>query len=147
MLVAGPVEHRGRTPAVDLERLADEVAVEVHRQLSLQPLLEQVLEVERAGGTSPGDVSEVSLGLLDDLLPFRVQVEAELLVEFLGELLGVHLVVLVLAALLAGVTLLVAVAGLWLGLADGVALPRRPRPGRRRPCHAGRRRTRGGRRS
>ncbi len=119
----GSTRRPRRPSAVDLDRLADELLVEVHRQLALQALLEQALEVEGAVGAAPGDVGEVAFDLLYDLLALRFEFEAEFLVERLRELLGVHLVVLVFAALLAGFAVLITVvAGLGLWLADWVTL-------------------------
>src|SRR5699024_9454908 len=54
----------------------------------------------------------LAFDLLDDALALGFEVESESFVEFLSELLGVHLVVLVVATLFARLAVLV--AGLWL---------------------------------
>lgn len=117
---AGPLEDRCRAPPVDPKRLPNVRLVEVHRQLPLEALFEQPLEVERTRRARLRDVGEVALGLLDDLFALRVEIEAELVVELLGELLGIHSVVLVVGPLLAGFAVLVAVARLWLWVADRI---------------------------
>ena len=55
-----------------------------------------------------------------------MEVEAEFVVQLLGELLGVHLVVTVFVRLVAGVAFVPVVAGLWLWLTDRVAHVRFP---------------------
>ena len=107
-----PLEDSLGIHPLDFERFAHVFAVEIHRQLALQPLFEHRLEVERAVWTRPTDVGILAFDLLDDALALGFEVESESFVEFLSELLGVHLVVLVVATLFARLAVLV--AGLWL---------------------------------
>jgi hypothetical protein len=109
-LPARPGEDVVDVGARDEQPLADVRLVEVGREVTPQPPLEELVDVEGTAWPRPCRVREVAFHFLDDAFALWLEVQAEFLVEFTGELLGIHLVVLVVVAFLAWISRLVSLA-------------------------------------